>query len=488
MGEADEMELVYSLIGYPSETEWLEFKEGNSDPERIGKDISALANAAAYRGRDYAYKLWGVDDETRRLEGTSFDPLTKKAKGNQDLQIWLRSYLSANANYDFKKIEHEGRSFVVLQIWAATGQPVYFDGTAYIRVGSSTTKLVAGSAKEAELWRRLQAGSFEERVAEKDVRLSEVSELLDVESYFELIRAKKPSSLENAITALCEQGLVAVQDNGRYAVTNLGALLVARKLSLFSGLGKRTLRVVRFEGKGSFGILDDTYFDKGYALALPEAERYIMATMPAKEVVDGAFRRIETAYPQRAVRELLSNMVIHQDLSDGTAGPMVGIYENRIEFCNPGTTLIPTERVLNAQPKTRNALLAKCMRQMDLCEEGGTGWDLAVASCEALHIPAPRMTSEESVGTRVTLFGDRAYDRMTKAERKDAVYWHACLAYAQDESMGNQSLRERFGLDDSKASSVAMSRLIRECCNDGLIKEEDADAGTKYRRYIPFWA
>ena len=104
-----------------------------------------------------------------------------------------------------------------------------------------------------------------------------------------------------------------------------------------------------------------------------------------------------------------------------------------------------------------------------------------------MHIPAPKMTSEET-GTCVTLFSGRAYDRMTKAERKAAVYWHACLAYAQGDSMGNQSLRERFGLDDSKRSSVAMSRLIRECCDEGIIKEEDEEAGTKYRRYVPAWA
>lgn len=36
MGEADGMELIYSLIGYPDETEWLEFKEGNSDPLERG--------------------------------------------------------------------------------------------------------------------------------------------------------------------------------------------------------------------------------------------------------------------------------------------------------------------------------------------------------------------------------------------------------------------------------------------------------------------
>ena len=43
MADQHAMELIYSLVGYPCETEWLEFKEDNKDPLRIGEDISALA-------------------------------------------------------------------------------------------------------------------------------------------------------------------------------------------------------------------------------------------------------------------------------------------------------------------------------------------------------------------------------------------------------------------------------------------------------------
>ena len=60
MPQNEPMDLIYQLVGYPNETEWIEFKEGNSDPEQIGRDISALANAAAYAGRECAYKIWGV--------------------------------------------------------------------------------------------------------------------------------------------------------------------------------------------------------------------------------------------------------------------------------------------------------------------------------------------------------------------------------------------------------------------------------------------
>ena len=69
MGDLDQMELVYSLVGFPDETEWLEFKEGNSDPKSIGRDISALANSAAYLGRDFAFKLWEFFAHKYGMEG-----------------------------------------------------------------------------------------------------------------------------------------------------------------------------------------------------------------------------------------------------------------------------------------------------------------------------------------------------------------------------------------------------------------------------------
>ena len=322
----------------------------------------------------------------------------------------------------------------------------------------------------------------------EDLSEADIYDLLDVGVYFSLLHLKHPTDLTSGLSPLLEQDILKRQDNGRFAITNLGALLLARKLSDFPGLRKRALRIVRFEGKGNLSILDDRFFDEGYATSLQKAEEYIMTSIPVQEIVDGAFRKIRHAYPQAAVRELLVNAVIHQDMTITTAGPFVGLYENRIEFNNPGTSLIPLNRVLNAQPKTRNDHLVKILRQMDLCEEGGTGWDRTVAACEELHMLAPRIESSEDVGTKATLFKGGAYSKMTKRERVNALYWHCCLMYAQGESMNNQSLRERFGLDAEKKNTLAMSRLIRECCDDELIKEEDEDAGTKFKRYIPFWA
>ncbi len=186
MNSKNEMEFIHTLTGFPDETEWIEFKGSFNNAEKTGKDISALANSAAYYGRDFAYKLWGIADGDHSLEGTSFNPYREKAKSNQDLQIWLQRMLTPNANYEFKTIAHDGLRFVALQICAAVDQPVRFEQVAYIRHGSSTTKLVAGSAKEAELWRRLQRACFESKVAENDLQLEEIPAFLSIDLYYEL--------------------------------------------------------------------------------------------------------------------------------------------------------------------------------------------------------------------------------------------------------------------------------------------------------------
>ena len=60
--------LVRELAKLPDETEWVEFKCNNKQPQMIGEYISALSNSAALCERPKAYLVWGVDDATHKLE------------------------------------------------------------------------------------------------------------------------------------------------------------------------------------------------------------------------------------------------------------------------------------------------------------------------------------------------------------------------------------------------------------------------------------
>ena len=53
--------------------------------------------------------------------------------------------------------------------------------------------------------------------------------------------------------------------------------------------------------------------------------------------------------------------------------------------------------------------------------------------------------------------------------------------------MTNQSLRERFGIEEQ--NSAIASRIIRDTLESKLIKEDDPESNSrKYKKYIPFWA
>lgn len=92
MKEQQLIELLNNLVKQPKESEWVEFKLNFHSEEEIGKRISALANGAAIHNQDYGYLVFGVEDETHIIKGTSFKPKHHK-KGNEELEHWLAQRL-----------------------------------------------------------------------------------------------------------------------------------------------------------------------------------------------------------------------------------------------------------------------------------------------------------------------------------------------------------------------------------------------------------
>jgi len=80
--------LIQKLCKLPYETEWVEFKHNKAEPEEIGGYLSALANAAALVGRVNAYLVWGVDDKTHEIVGTTFKPAAARVN-NEELENWI---------------------------------------------------------------------------------------------------------------------------------------------------------------------------------------------------------------------------------------------------------------------------------------------------------------------------------------------------------------------------------------------------------------
>jgi len=177
--------------------------------------------------------------------------------------------------------------------------------------------------------------------------------------------------------------------------------------------------------------------------------------------------------------------LIHQDFSITGTGPVVEIFQNRIEITNPGDPLVDIWRIVDNPPKSRNEKLASLMRKLRICEELGTGWDKIVITCEMMQLPAPRINLYQE-NTKVTLFAEMPFSSISADDRCWACYLHACIKHVQGEQLTNSSLRERFGLNESSSGSI--SRLIKESAKRGLIKPLDPTTAPRHMRYIPIWA
>ena len=476
--------LVKRLRDLPNETPWVEFKHNNYDPEMIGKDISALANGATLSDRDYAYMIWGIDDETHEVLGTARNLQTIK-KGNEDLEPWLRRMLSNNAVFMFKQIEIDGKSVGILSIQKAIKIPVTFQKVPYIRSGSQTKKLADVVSLQEKLWAKLSQSKYETLKAVSNLTLEDALQAIAYTKYFDLLGLTVPSGSEGIAHYLIEDSLLMKQDNGLYSLTNLAMLLFAKRLSDYPALRHRAIRVVAYEGINRLNIKKNTPpFDEGYAVCLENVIKYIDAFLPGREVID-TIRHKESAYPIAAIREALANACIHQELSISGASILVEIFSDRIEITNPGVPLINVERILDNPPRSRNEVMSSLMRRMNMCEELGSGWDRIILECEFMQLPAPRITVYEE-STKVTFFEKINYSNLSEEDRLWSCYMHACIMYIQSSALTNASLRERFGIPISSSGSV--SRLIKLAVERNLIKPLDSKTAPRYMKYIPFWA
>ncbi len=467
----------------------MEFKLNDDEPKEVGEYISALANAAALLGKDAGYIVWGVADAARQIVGTQVDPRARKV-GNEPAETWWAHLLRPRIEFRFDEGEIDGQRVVLLRVQPADSYPVAFHGTEWIRIGSAKKKLSDHPGTEKQLWQVLARRSFEGGIAASAVDGDRTLALLDYPKFFELAKMALPSNRSGILDRLCVELLLVGLGGDRFDITNLGALLFARDLRQFDSLRRKAVRFVRYRGKSRVETLHEwpelNQPAKGYAAGFEDLVQYVNDQSPRNEVLGAALRGEVRMYPPRAVRELVANALIHQDFALSGTGPMIEMFDDRLEVSNPGLPVIDPLRFIDHAPRSRNERLADLMRRLHICEERGSGFDKVVFEIEVFQLPAPDIRLDET-HTHVVLFAHRDLARMDKANRVRACYQHCCLRYVSSEVMTNTSLRDRLGL--AEADYPVASRVIRETVGGGLIKPADPTSRSrKYARYVPFWA
>lgn len=248
---------------------------------------------------------------------------------------------------------------------------------------------------------------------------------------------------------------------------------------------RKRIRIIRYRGVNKMETWEEQAPAAGYAVGFQDLLRTVLAMSPShEEIVDGVRTRIPIV-PEIALREVIANALIHQDLTVGGAGPLIEIFSDRIEVSNPVDLLTEPDRLIDAPPRSRNEALASLMMRLRIAEERGSGVDKVVGSIEARALPAPTFRVAGGA-TIVTLFGERPFARMSSDDRVRACYQHACLRYASADPMSNATLRERLGLRDEQYPQASI--VIRSALDAGRIKPADTNQGRRNARYVPYWA
>lgn len=466
------------------EVSWVEFKLNNADPDMIGIRVAAISNAARLAGQQTGFILWGISDAPATVVGTTFNPERDRV-GNQVLSFWLAQQLVPSIAFQFHRVQHPGGEVVVQEIPAATSTPVAFKNIAYLRIGSATPKLTDYPERYQALLSALRPYAWEHGIAHQYVTSDDVLSLLDYAQYFRLTKQPLPDNRVGILDRLKADQLIAEDVGGRWDITNLGAILFAVDLTQFSqSLARKGVRFIGYAGTNKASPVSHRQDGKrGYAAGFEGLIGYINGLLPRNEHIGQALRVEHPLFPELAIRELVANALIHQDLTITGAGPQIEMFSDRIEITNPGAPLVMPERMIDLPPRSRNEAMASLMRRMGLCEEQGSGLDKVIAQAEIFQLPAPLFRASGD-SLQVILYGPRTFAQMTPDERVRACYQHAVLKFISGERMKNASLCDRFGI--AKQNAAQASQVINLAIQQGLIKPADLEHPRS--GYVPFWA
>ena len=348
--------IIRDLCDKDNEQEWFEFKENWFEPVQLGEYVSALSNAAAYHSEDNAYFIWGVNDVTHEIVGTTFNQY--RDYNNEPYQNYLARKLSPSIGFEFEELALDGKRVVALIIPAAKNVPTAFDDSRYIRIGSSKVNLKDYPEREKKLFRILDQGidTIENTPAKY--------QKLTFRKLFGYYGSKGIVLREETF----EENLGLRTADGEY---NLMA-------QLLSDNSHMPLRVSIFTGptKGSNLYSVREFGNDCLLYTLDELLRYgdVLNIIQADERNRVVERKDVPLFDDKAFREAIINAILHNAWVEGNE-PMVTVYSDRIEIMSRGT-LAPKQTLEGfylGRSIPVNKKLSEIFIQLHISEKSGRG-------------------------------------------------------------------------------------------------------------------
>jgi len=180
----------------------------------------------------------------------------------------------------------------------------------------------------------------------------------------------------------------AERSGGTLVFRNAGVLFFARNVRHFFNQAYITCLLAK--GADKAHVLDRKDFDGGIVADIEDAMRFIERNTRTAYRIEGLKRENVPEYPMKALREAITNAVMHRDWFVEGANVFVEIYTDRIEVSSPGG--LPkgmTLSDLGHKSIRRNALIADLLHRIAFIEKAGTGITRIRDEARAQGCPEP---------------------------------------------------------------------------------------------------
>ncbi|MFN0313952.1 MAG: helix-turn-helix domain-containing protein [Burkholderiales bacterium] len=249
-----------------SEHQRLEFKEAKTqfDNRKLYEYCVPLANEGG------GHLLLGIADKPpRAVVGTS--------AFNDPVAMAEKLFGAVGFRVEIEAVAHpEGRVLVFHVPSRLRGTAYHLDGKYLMRAGETTAPM-----SEDQLRRIFAEGGPDwlEEHTRKGLDRQEVVDLLDTQTFFELLRLPYPTDQAGVLERLTKERMIDLAD-GSFAIRRIGALLLAKRLADFEELGRKAPRVVVYPGTSKMETKLDQVGTKGYAVGFQGLVRFIMGQLP----------------------------------------------------------------------------------------------------------------------------------------------------------------------------------------------------------------
>lgn len=354
--------------GVSAEDTNVEFKTASSGrlPKDLWEPYTAFANA---EGGTIHFGV--ADDGTPRpLSPIEADQIQK------DIITGINGY---SYKLDLDVSHKDGVVSVYVPAAPAQVRPVHDfkrgpkDG-ARVRVGSVNVKVDEEWIKKFAI-----AAKGGAELMSYDVDFKETLNMEAVEDYIQRINKRRSNVYKTYTTEQVSRKLNIINKSGE--VTLFGLLAFANDANLQDIVSPTLTTVVtHYPGttkvgeKGTETYLDNQEFFGPVIKQFEESLPFILSKIPVRgNIQRSGLRTDEPTIPLVALREALANTYAHRDYSVQSSRIQIEIYSDRIEFINPGPSLVPIEELDVTPSVTRNPFLMNYLREAGATEQLARG-------------------------------------------------------------------------------------------------------------------